>query len=182
MMELKNKDVIVWKGVKWAKLFKFDKYAFTQLFIQLATFSRYTHTAKYIKFKDHEFIVQSNLIDGVHILDVTGETWFKSNIQNNIYDQYKFRCIKENSFQKSIQDKIKYMYENKLTKLNIAKYSKLGIFNQFLWQFFNLSVIKKTSENKFCSELTYYYFTEDIESFKISPQDLTNSDLFEKIL
>lgn len=180
-MEIKDKDVIVWKGVKWSKLFRFDKYAFTQFFIQLATFSRYTHTAKYLKFKDKEYLLQSSLINGVHISDITSQTWFRSNIENNEYDLYRFENIKTNEFQKFITEKLKYMYENNLTKLSLAKYNKLGIFNQFLWQFFNFSIIKETTEDKFCSELSYYYFTEDKESFKISPQDITNSDLFIKI-
>lgn len=178
---IQNKDIIIWKGVKWSKLLTFDKYNISRFFIQISTFSRYTHTAKYLKFKDREYLLQANLIDGVHILDVTSQTWFRDNIANNIYDLYRFQNIKENKYQKLITEKLKYMYENKLTKLSIAKYNKLGITNQFFWQFLNYSFIKNSSDNKFCSELSYYYFTEDKESFKISPQDLVDSDLFIKI-
>lgn len=178
---IQNRDIIIWKGVKWSKLLTLDKYNISRFFIQLSTFSRYTHTAIYLKFKDKEYLLQSNLIDGVHILDITSETWFRDNIVNNIYDLYRFSDNKINKFQDFITSKINYMYKNNVNKLSIAKYNKLGIANQFLFQFFNLSLIKKSSDNKFCSELSYYYFTEDIESFKISPYDLVDSDLFIKI-
>jgi hypothetical protein len=179
---IENQDIIVWKGVKWAKLLKFDKYNFSRLFIQVATLSRYTHTAIYLKYRDAEYLLQSNLIDGMHILDVTGQTWFRSNIDENVYDHLRCRYTKNNAFQDQIKDIIFNMYKQNTKKVKFGTYNKLGIVNQFLVQFLSKSFISKTKLDKmFCSELTHYYFTNSNDSYKLSPQDVVDNDLYKKV-
>lgn len=183
MADLKDKDVIAWKGVKWNKLFKPDGfYTFTQVGIQFATLGRYTHTAIYRTYKDKEFLIQSGSKNGMHILDITGQTWFRSNIDENVYDQFRKNKIVENEFSKMVDSKMKELYKSGEKMISFGKYNFPGILNQISLNFAGKSFQKKTNESKmFCSEMTTYYFTKDPESFRISPTDLANSDEYSRI-
>jgi hypothetical protein len=185
MVELKHNDIIVWKGVEWFKLLKLDKYNLSRALIQFGTLSRYTHTAIYLKYFEKEYILQSNLKTGIHIIEVTEETWFKSNIEENVYDLYRFKVdvVDLNSFQRTIQSLLGKMYSMGEKKASIGSYSVKGILNQAIYNLTGKSpLIKKSNvESMFCSELSYYYFTIFENSFLIAPYNLTDSDFFRKV-
>lgn len=184
-MEIKHNDVIVWKGFKWSRLLKvWDLDNIATLLIQLVTLSRYRHTAIYYKYLEREYLVHSGAKKGIHIQEITGEEWFRSNISNNVYDLFRFRFDhnKKTAFERAIQSQVTYMYNYNEKSSQIGSYSFIGIFNQFLLNVFNKSILKKTKPTKmFCSEMTHYYFTEDDESFKISPFNLVDCDYYKKI-
>jgi hypothetical protein len=196
MIELKNNDVLIWKGVEWFKLLKFDKRNISRLFIQLFTLSRYTHTAIFIKIKNREFIFQSNLIDGVHIVEVTNESWIKNNIKNNSIDLYRSSSSPELNFlfrmykdvliniidfqnKNSSIEKIKIKFDN---KYNIKGILEIGIFNVIGIYNFNKKSIDILKKKFFCSELTMYIFTSNLDVAKYSsPFDVHNSNMFNRI-
>lgn len=184
-IEIKHEDIIMWKGFNWSKLLTLDKYNFSRMLTQVVTLSRCTHTAIYYTYLEKEYLVQAGFGSGMHILDITGEQWFRENIKTNTWDLYRFRDKQplSNSFQRIILAAVTDCYNNKLKSVKIGYYNYIGFANQFFYNVFGKSPLQQQTriESMFCSEFNYYYFTKSENSFLISPAALADSDLFKKV-
>ena len=173
-MDLKDGDILVFKGAKWHKLVKglFSKETrnlyFGRMMIQLFTLSNKVHTATVRKKGDKYYIVQALLHEGVCEQELY-MPWLLSELDKNNIDVYR----------QGVFDAIDFNY--RIVQIKDKTYSKLGIIKIGLYNLFGIKF--KDSKGYFCSELTAYLhrLTQD-NYWLVSPEDVADNGFLEKIM
>lgn len=181
---LNDNDILIWRGFKWKRLFVFDSYHITAMLIQLVTLSKWTHTAIFKRYKEKCYLVQANLSDGLHIVEIS-EDWLNEEIDKLNIKRIKPNYEKYTKFASILDSYIKYLFDLNINKKNFGKYSISSLLNQIPFNIIGKDFYKRsklwsyvtTNQKAICSELTFFYFTEYIESHLFAPSDFADNNI-----